>query len=316
MKAKTFFHAAVLMPLLLSSAAFAGETGKPAYKFYLGEAMEYVDGLASSDLVDSNTLEPKRESDMRSSTTALIQGLYEPDNASVFDFSYRLGANVYFDETRYNFVNNTLGAGYTHRLDERNLVSVRGDVSRALAGTGYDPYYWRGHGALAFGHGYTDNLSVVYGVDTYRYVFDDAGGLNATQTQISATPSYRFTAIPAIATVIFRATHNDAREEVNEYRSVDVIPRLTYFLDGGQFIQASAQYGHAKFDASDIYQTGVTRKDDLYRGSIAYFLPLADTPQTGHLLGYARYSYTRNDSTLDRQDYDSSIVTLGVTTRF
>lgn len=306
----------LLTTAFCATPAFADGERPTQYNVYLGQAIEAVNGLASSNLVDNTTMEPSRKSDLRSATYAGVRGIHSVDNSNTFDFGYTLNALIYNDKTQFNYLGHTVDGGYTRRLNDMTVIGIRGGINRSFANTGYDPYYWRGHTGLALAQSYDKNLSVVYGIDIYRYAFAQQDGLNATQSQFSITPSYVFTSIPAVVTVIMRATNSKARRSVNGYNSVEILPQVTYQLGEGAFLRTTGNLGHAGFDAMDSFQAGVKRADTSYGGSFAYYAPIADTKQTGNLMGYARYSYNRNDSTLDRQDYDNSVISLGVTTRF
>lgn len=313
---KTITTLSFLSLLMGSTSAMAQDVRDADYSFYLGEAIEIVDGLASNTILDNLTRTPDRVSDTRSSTSGKVRGVLGLSSDSTLDFGYDLALTSYFDEGAFNFMNNTVGVGYTRRIDESNTASIRADASRSFANTSYTPYYWSAHTAIAWAHTHSNQFSVVYGFDAYRYVFDDSTPLNSTQTQFSITPSYTFSDIPAAASVILRVSNSNADANTNGYESIDVIPSVSYSFPNSSFIEASGQISKSDFDAPDIFQSTVTREDSLYRASVNYYMPLMDTPQTGNMLVYTGYGFTRNDSNIDRQDYDSEVISFGFTTRF
>lgn len=316
MRLRSLFLAA--LAVAVTSPAVAQESpSRVAFFIPFTQSLEYVDGLSSATLVDSTLLTPKRVSDTRSVTSLGLQGIYVPDADNTVDFGYSLHARNYFNKTDFNLVNNMLGAGYTHRLNDQNVISVRGDVNRSFAGGDYSPYYWMGHAGTALAQTYSPQVSAVYGVDLMRYVFDDsdAGGLDSTQVQLSAVPSYVFSSMPARLSVLLRGTDSTARESSNGYQSFDIVPQLTYVFSNRHVVELSTQYSRAQFDARDTIQVNTTREDQTYGASAGYILPLGKIADKD-IAGTLRYSYLRNDSNLDRQDYDSSIISLGVSALF
>jgi hypothetical protein len=97
---------------------------------------------------------------------------------------------------------------------------------------------------------------------------------------------------------------------------VEIAPSLTWRFENRDFVEASLRYGHYGFDSGDLFQTGVTRRDSIWGGSTAYFMPVFSLPQIGTVLAYGRYTHTQDVSTLDRQSYVSDVVSVGLTARF
>lgn len=281
----------------------------------ISQWIQFSDGLASSSLVDSALLVPKRVSDWRSVSGIGVQGVAELDQDNVVDGGVSVQATHYLTEREFNLVNSMFQVGYTHRLDEGTSASVRADVNRGFAGADYAPYYWMGHVAGAFSYDYTPQMTVIYGADVTGYLFDgtNADDFDSMQLQFSAMPSYAFSSVPVRASLLMRATDSAARVDANGYRAVEALPQLTYTFNGRQVLELGAQYSRAFFDDRDTIQPGVLRKDETYGGSLGYTFPLGSIAGRG-VAGSVGYSYVRNDSTLDRQDYASNTFTLGLVT--
>ena len=311
---KKFLTLCTLFAALATPAAavMAQSSGSNTTVFAVpfSQSIDFVDGLASNTLVDSLLVTPKRVSDTRFVTALGLQGMHAANADTTVDFGYGLQARHYLNNAEFNLVNNKLGAGVTRRVNAKNTVSLRGDINRSFAGSSYDPYYWMGHAGVAWAQSYTPRVSAVYGADVMRYAFDDADGLNTTQVQLSATPSYIFETLPLRASVLLRVTDSAARDSFNGFQSFEIAPQLTYLMPSRHGIDVGVHYGRARFDGEDSVQP-VMRRDETYGFSVAYFAPLGQVFGE-NVAGIARYSYSRNDSNVDRQDYDTNAISLGV----
>jgi hypothetical protein len=304
------------VPLTASPSWAQSANSAVKYDFSIGQALQSNDALSSSTLLDSVTFEPKRISDVSSVTTASARGQFSPNVGSTIDFSYNMALNSYFKHAAFNFLNNTAGVGYSRRLNKNNVASIRVNGSRAFANSTFSPYYWSGHVAAGLAQSYSTDFSVVYGIDGYRYQFDNSNSLDSKQIQYSATPSYRFQSMPAVLTTVIRYTDNNANSKANSYAAIDIEPRFSYTLENKHFLSVSGQYRDSKFDGFDTVLTTSKRKDHQYMGSINYYMPVTLKQGPDNLFAQFGYTFTRNDSNIARQDYQSNSFRAGLGARF
>jgi hypothetical protein len=283
---------------------------------YAAASMDYVTGLASLTILDSTTFRPKRVSDGRLSATAGFRGLYGPDRDTTIDFGYNLQALTYFRHDEFNFLDNNIGGGVTRRIDSDNTVSAHADVSRSFATGSYRGYYWREHLGTAYAHDFDKQLDVTLGADYSHYSFDGSHVLGSDTGTVSVLPQFKFDSLPLDVAVNVIIGRNLAQQGAYSFGFVEVAPSLTWRFENHDFVEASLRYGHYGFDSGDLFQTGVTRRDSIWGGSTAYFMPVFSLPQIGTVLAYGRYTHTQDVSTLDRQSYVSDVVSVGLTARF
>jgi hypothetical protein len=283
---------------------------------YAAASVDYITGLASLTILDSTTFRPKRVLDERLSTAAGFRGLYGPDRDTTIDFGYNLQALTYFRHDEFNFLDNNVGGGVTRRIDSDNTVSGHTDVSRAFATGSYRGYYWREHLGTAYAHDFGKQLNVTLGADYSHYSFDGSRVLDSDTGALSVLPQYKFDQLPLDVAVNVTVGRNLAQAGAYSFGFVEVAPSLTWRFANRDFVEASLRYGHYGFDSGDLFQTGTTRRDTIWGGSMAYLTPVFSVPKLGTVLAYGRYTHTQDVSTLARQGYVSEVVSVGLTARF
>lgn len=282
---------------------------------HASETLEHVSGLASNSVLDSTTFKPRRVSDQRAVTAAGAKAIYSVSPQSLIDFDYNLQSINYLDHDEFNFLTNAFSAGMRHEVDIYNAFSFNTGLTRAHATGDYTGYYWRPHVNVAYTRRFDMQTTLSTSLDLAKYNFDKSENLDSNMFSLSVTPRHRLTDLPLEAAFTLSLGRNNARIAAQTFQFAEASPSLTWKLNAQESIQGSLRYARYDFAGPDLVQTAITRDDRIWGGSVGYYRQLTQDVVRG-LTAFARYSHTNTDSNIDRQSYDSHVVSVGLSARF
>ncbi len=275
-------------------------------------AADYVTGLAGLNVIDSTTFKPERVADQRVTALAGLRTYYAPNDDDTYDLDYTVQSLTYVNHPEFDFLDNTLGGGVEHILGDRDTISLHADLSRSFAAGGLSGYSWQEHAGTAYVHDFTAAFSAAFGADYSHYDFDASDTLNSDMYSVSATPRYKLDGLPLDLSVSMVFGRNLAEVGYQSFGFVELSPSVLRRFANRDYAQASFRYGRYDFDDTDAFQTGATRRDDIYGFTAGYYHPVVTVPKLGDVVVYGRYTHTQDDSTLARQSYISDAVSIGV----
>jgi hypothetical protein len=282
--------------------------------------VSYVDGLATAQPIVQvgNPFQlPVRGSDQRLRLGAGLAVMIPLEAGATVTVGGGFDTLSYRRFKELNLRVLTAGGRLNWAAGERTQMSVAADLTRTWADRDEKRYFYAPHIGIGFVTGFDDEFGLRGGIDGWIYNFDanhpeteSLDSADGTMSRFTIAPRYAPAGTGLLFEVALQAGERNAEGDFLAFDYRAVAPLAVYRFASGDRIELGGQYLIRTFHGTDFID-GVLRKDHVRSASIALLRPLL-----GPVFLYGRLSATDQDSRVQRQNFDSREITLGMTARF
>lgn len=279
---------------------------------------DYINGIASSVLKDDVTATPYRTNDFRFHLNADVAYPFTLSNNEVKGrVGYRLSVLEYANYTTYRSHGHTGYLTFAGQAAPDTGWDLSFDAAKYLSGSTVSAYAT----ALHAGGGITrnlaslmkDNFKVRIGLDVNRIDYDHNSNADGNKVTVSTKAAWVPKALDEKWTFTLGGTLGRSKASLDrlQYNLAKVQGGASWQIDPIQSIGVTANFTSNVFDGRDNFETSVRRKDLISGVSLSHNYRL-----TSWMDIVSSLSYTDFDSTLARQDYQTTVISTGIVFRF
>ncbi len=297
--------ACTLAVMLLLSAMPASADGP----IFLGQAdAQFIDGLVQPGAFSEiATQTPLRASDRRVALSATGTQIFGLSKRTVIR-PFVTGTYVRHDDFgAFDYLAVTGGAELFSHLTPDDVLRVTGTYTRSFTGRSQDGYVHQGNLLVGLAHHFEDRVVVRGELSGTLVRYDTVAGADGQAVEFALVPQYVLANMPVAVRVRVAAAAFNADSAALSHNRISITPSVTWTPSDRWEVGLNGSYHSLGFDGADSVQTTVTRNDDVF---------IVDATSRYRLFRdlalRVKAAFQDRDSNVFRQDYQTTLLSLGV----